>query len=833
MDISLNWLEEWIDLDGIAIDELAHRLTMAGLEVDGLDEVGRDEGDIVVGRIVEIEPHPDADRLVICRVDVGGDELLQIACGADNMASGDLVPTALPGSRPPALDFDVETRELMGIASEGMLCSAEELDLAESSEGLMILPSDLKVGTPVFEALDVADTVFELDLTPNRSDCLSHFGVAREVSALIERPLRRPEDADRPPLWRREASGGDVLEAADLEVRDVEGCPRYAFAVLEDVEVGPSPFWLRRRLNAIGLRSVNNIVDVTNFILMDVGQPLHAFDLDTLNGSSIVVRRAQAGETLEAIDHETYELDEDDLVVADASKPVALAGVIGGAETEVSESTSRVLLECAFFDPRTVRRTSKRHDIHTDSSHRFERRTDPIAVERSLDRALQAIVRTQATLPDVDRPTIRSNVAIADDSDEYDEHWTVELPLDLPTRSLGIDLDPDEARSMLERLHLYPEAPEDDALPVRIPSFRGDLRRPIDLVEEIARLHGYDRMDEELPTRKMGESHTPRPDAEHEPTLLDREDRSLLNLIRQRLLDAGLSEVLNDSFMSDEDLERLRAPEESRLRETVEIANPVRSSDRYMQTTVLPSLLGNLADNRARNIDDVAIFEVARRYGPEREVPTLGLLATGEVAPHWDDDRRWDFFDLKGLVELIGRPFELKGAQWREPDTSAPWLHPGIEAEWRLDGDRLARVGRLHPEVARDLEVDDAPVVVAEVAIERLIASDRRRLEFQPYSHFPPVERDVALLVDEELSYQEVVDSITSFQKQHETFDELVESVELFDVYEGEQVPEGRQSLAFSVVYRADDRSLTEDEIEPLDAELESWLEDDIGATRR
>lgn len=836
MEISINWLEEWIDLDGIEIDELAHRLTMAGLEVDGIESIGHDHDRIVVGRIVDIEPHPDADRLVLCRVDVGDGDLRQIACGASNMAAGDRVPTALPGSHPPAVDFEIEARELMGVDSEGMLCSAEELDLAESSEGLMILPEDLEVGTPVFEALEVTDTILELDLTPNRSDCLSHFGVAREVSALFDRPLDERDVAGDVPLWDDEATGDPVREIADLALEgfDYEGCPRYTFAVLEDVEVGPSPFWLRRRLQSIGIRSVNNVVDVTNFILMDVGQPLHAFDLDELDGPSITVRRAREGETLEAIDHETYELDEDDLVVADASKPVALAGVIGSAETEVSEETSRVLLECAYFDPSTVRRASKRHGIHTDSSHRFERRIDPIGVERFLNRALRAIVRSQEAIPGADRPTVRSNIAMANDPEGYDEHWTVDLPLDLPSRVLGTESSSEEIRPQLERLHLHPEPTSDgETLSVRIPSFRGDLRRPIDLVEELVRLEGYDTLPDAWPTRKMGESHRPRPDAEHEPTLLEREERDLLHLTRRRLLDAGLHEVVNDSFMSDEDLDLLDIPEDSELRETVEIANPVRSSDHYMQTTLLPSLLTNLADNRAQKIDDVALFEVARRYHPDREVPAVGLLATGQIAPHWDDDREWDFFDLKGLVELVGRPFELEGARWVEPDTSAPWLHPGVEAEWRLDGEVLARAGRLHPEVARELEVADTDVYVAELEIDRLFDCDRSHPQFEPYSHFPPVERDVALVVDEDVAYHEVRETIDAYREEDETFDELVESIELFDVYEGDQVPEGRRSLAFAVVYRADDRSLTEDEIEPLDQGLESWLADEIGATRR
>ncbi|MFB6375219.1 MAG: phenylalanine--tRNA ligase subunit beta, partial [Bradymonadaceae bacterium] len=440
MKVSLNWLDRWVDLEDIAVDDLSHRLTMAGLEVDAVERIGDDSEDIVVGRIDAIEDPPDADNLVICTVDVGRGDPRSIACGATNVAEGDRVPTALPGSRPPALEFDITERELMGVVSQGMLCSAEELGLEESSEGLMILPDKLEVGAPVFEALELRDTVFEFDLTPNRSDCLSHFGVAREISALYDRPLKEPDFADEPYLWESDEAVGDALEAAGLTVRDPEGCPRYGFAVMEDVTVGRSPFWLKRRLASIGIRSVNNIVDVTNFILHDVGQPLHAFDLDELHGQEIVVRRAEEGETLEAIDHNTYELDPDDLVIADRDRPVAMAGVMGGAETEVDQSTSRILLECAFFDPKTVRRTSKRHGLHTDSSHRFERRVDPGGLEPYMDRALRSIRGATQHFEDVPEPTVLGNIGLESVEGSTDS-WTVEVPADLSTRVLGSSVD--------------------------------------------------------------------------------------------------------------------------------------------------------------------------------------------------------------------------------------------------------------------------------------------------------------------------------------------------------------------------------------------------------
>ncbi len=830
MEISLNWLEQWVDLDGLDTDKLADRLTMAGLEVDAIEHVGEDTDDIVIGRIVEIDDHPDADKLVICQVDVGDGENRQIACGATNMGEGDRVPVALPGSKPPGVDFEITARELMGVPSEGMLLSAEELQLEESSEGLMLLPDDLALGEPAFDALELRDTVLEFDLTPNRSDCLSHLGVAREVSALFDRPLEEPDRAEEPYLWLSDVTEGDAAEVADLEVRDPDGCPRYAFAVVEDVSVGPSPFWLKRRLASIGIRSVNNIVDVTNFILMDVGQPLHAFDLDELAGSEIVVRRAEEGETLEAIDHQTYELSPDDLVIADREEPVAMAGVMGGAETEVDASTSRILLECAFFDPKTVRRTSKRHGLHTDSSHRFERRIDPGGVEPYLDRALRSINGATQHLQGASEPTVLRNIAL-ESAEGADEGWTVEVPKGLSERILGSAIDAEDVAEAFERLKFDLEE-TDEFYEVRVPSYRGDLDRPIDLVEEVARLFGYDEIPDELPTARMGSEHTRREEPEHAPTIRSRRERQLVERVRTRLLNAGLYEVVNLSFMAEEALDQLRVPEDHPRRDLAEVANPLKAYEQFMRTTMYPALLSNLESNRAQKVRDVPIFELGKRYYSDRERETIGVLLSGQVADHWSERREWDFFDLKGVVESAAFPFDTSSTRWREPEDDMPWFHPGIRAVWTDGESRVAEAGRLHPEIAQEMEFE-GDVLLAEIAVDSLLERSGRDQSFEPFSTHPPIDRDVALTADESVSYADIEEAIEAYRDRDERFDDLVETVELFDVYRGEQLEDHERSLAFSIRYRADDRTLTEDEVAPLDEGLVDWLQAHVGVRRR
>lgn len=826
MKVSLNWLNQWVEIEDLDADELASRLTLAGLEVEEIERIGEGQEKIVVGRIDAIEEHPKADRLVVCKVDAGEGELRQIVCGAKNMKAGDFVPVALPGAEPPGIDFAIGARKVMGVPSAGMLCSEEELDLASESEGLMLLDRSLPVGKPIFEALGLKDVVLHIGLTPNRPDCLSHRGVAREVAALYGRTLRAERFQKSAPAW--EGAGEGIEQAAGLEVVDAEGCPRYTAVVLEGVKVGASPLWLRQRLAALGMRSVNNIVDVTNYVLMDLGQPLHAFDLDTLEGQQIIVRRATAGESIEAIDHKTYKLDEADLVIADASRPVAIAGVMGGAESEVTEATTRILLECAYFDPRSVRVTAKRHGLHSESSHRYERGIDPGAIVDNLREAVALLLQAQSHL-EGDAPTVRTG--ILDEGPGVEATPAIALAKDRANQVLGTNIAPDQVLSYLKSVGVKAVEDEGEGWRFSVPTYRPDLERGIDLVEEIARLHGFDTIEATLPRALMGHAHQLQKDAER-GTIVSRAERRALNWVRDLLLSQGLREAVNYSFMGEGDLDRLRFDEDDSRRLAPRVANPLVQDQALMRTTLIPSLLNNLKVNRAQRRQDVAIFEVGRRYFMTEERRTLGVALTGRKRTHWSGEESWDFFDLKGMVEALGQAFDATDATWSKPQVDESYLHPGVQAVWTVGNQPVAFIGQLHPAVASK-EGSDQPIFVAEVDLETLIAEGAPRRTFSASPRFPAVVRDFALVADNEVAYARLEETIEGLCGSDAAFGELFESVALFDIYTGQPIPEGKRSLAIKVTYRAPDRTLTEAEIEAADHALLAAVESQAGARLR
>lgn len=830
MKISWKWLQEWADLEGLSVDELTHRLTMAGLEVDGVEHLGQGSDDIVVARIDRISAHPDADKLVLCELTRGDGQTSRVVCGANNMVEGDFVALATPGSQPPGVDFEIVARKVRGELSQGMLCSAGELGLQDDTDGILILSRDLELGTPVFEAMGLKDTIIEIDLTPNRPDCLGHLGVARELSALYGRALKTPTGWHEPPAWQRSEAALNASDAASLVVEDTQGCPRYLFAVLEDVKVGPSPAWLRARLTAVGLRSVNNIVDVTNYILMELNQPLHVFDLDKLAGPEIRVRRAAAGETLVGIDHNDYKLDAADLVIADATRPVAIAGVMGGADSEVDASTTRVLIECAYFEPTTVRRSARRHNLHTDSSHRFERGIDPGGLAAALARAVHLMLRTQEPLDA--QPTVRQGI-VEHSVDGVTQNTQITLPASMPARILGIDPSAQQIVEYLGSLgiEMTPQGP--DAWRCTVPTYRPDLQRPIDLVEEVARLYGYDAIPATLPRSSMGYTHRVRAEqTRHPETIVSRDKRRILSTLRTQLLAFGLYEVVNYGFMSARELDLLRIAPHDRRRQTARLANPLVADDAFMQTTMLPGLLKNLTLNRARRRPDVAIFESGRRYFEDAERPTLGILLSGQKEHHWSGNRSWDFYDLKGIVEALCRPFATAELQWRVPADLQPYLHPGVQAEWALGERVIASLGRLHPQVGAELDVD-TEVFVAELYLDELFALDPARRRFSPPPRFPAVTRDFALTYGLQTPYADLERAIWRLADEDPEFGAILESFELFDVYAGEQVAAGMRSLALSVVYRAADKTLTDKLVERADQRLIDWLQTQVQASLR
>lgn len=808
MKLSLNWLREWVELDGVSVDEIVTKLTLAGIEVAGITSLSDDR--IVVGRIEVIEAHPKSDKLVVCKVDVGDGQARTIVCGAKNMVAGDVVPVALDGARPVGVDFEIVTRPVAGVVSEGMLCAEEELGLSHHSDGLWILPKNLKIGQPAYEATGTQDQVIEVELTPNRSDCLSHKGIARELSALLQRPMRRPEHS------AELSAGAAVSTFTGLRVEDAEGCPRYGLAVVDALEIGPSPDWLRHRLAMCGTRSINNVVDMTNYVLLDVGQPLHAFDLDKLQGE-IVVRRARAGESMVGIDHKSYTLDERDLVIADSEGPVAIAGVMGGERTEVTESTRRIAIECAQFHPSLVRKTAKRLGVHTESSHRFERGIDSGEVGNNLRLAVRILASALEN----------SSAILADGvlSHETAPLTPVEVrfAVERVNQILGTSLEDLEVVEILNRLGI--ETVCDEAhLISKVPTWRPDIERPIDLIEEVARVYGYDKLTPTLPRIPMGQIHQTRTQPGHPPTIIPRRRLAHVRRARTLLLGAGFAEAMNYSFFGDDELAALGLGSEDVRSQARVVANPLAADQRLMRTSLVPGLLKALRLNVARKQSTVAMFEFGRVYLAEGETERLAVLATGSRLGNIADLRVWDFYDLKGLLETLVEPFALSGS-WVLPSNPEPYLHPGVQAEWQVGGKTVAVLGQLHPRLTQDLNIE-TPVFLLDVNFEMVTRSAEQAHKYAPMPKFPAVHRDFAFLVDEQCRYGDVEAAIRSAS-------EMMETVQLFDVYSGPQVPAGKRSVAVAVSYRAADRTLTEEEINAVDSRIISAVQAQTGATLR
>lgn len=820
MKVSMKWLGRWVDTQGLELDELAQRLTMQGLEHEGTEHIGAGADGVVVGQITSIEAHPKADRLVICQLDIADDQPHQIVCGATNMKVGDRVPVALPGSQVPSFDFEIGERKMRGVLSQGMLCSGDELGVPDGVDGLLILPEHLTLGQPFFDALELRDDVLELSLTPNRPDCLNHRGVAREVAAAYERALVSRTEDDAQPLW---ASSGHtaVGELASLDVQDAQGCPGYALAVIEGVKVGPSPEWLRIALSSVGLRSINNVVDITNYVMMDVGQPLHAFDLDKLEGQSVVVRRAHKGEAFVGIDHKSYELSEQDLVIADAKGAVAIAGVMGGQGSEVDASTSRVLIECAYFDPTTVRKSAKRHSLHTDSSHRYERGTDPGALQANLQRAVELLVKAQS----VDVHVAEGHLMV---QAEAPQAHIIEMKVGMPDRILGTSLDASRVIELLQSIELEVEAKGDHLL-VHAPTYRPDLERPIDVVEEVARLIGFDQLPSRLPSGIMGAVHTVRKDAKHAPTLPGQVQRARQRGVAQLLLSQGINQAVNFSFMGSAELERLGVEKGHALWDVVAVANPMNEEQEMMRTSLLPGLIRNVEHNVAQRQKDIALFEIGRVYLPTRERLCLGIALTGKRAHHWSAQTAWDFYDLKGLVEAAGKAMGIHGGSWSVPSALESYLHPGVQAQWEVDGQVLAHIGQLHP----SLKVGEQPVFWACVWLDDMSTRDVYVPGFDSISKYPAVTRDFAFVQSKSAPFSEIEQALESLRAQDEQIGELMTSYSVFDVYEGEHVEQGSRSIALEVTFQSKDGTLTDDQIQHVHQAVVQHVQREANVTLR
>ena len=816
MKVSLSWLREYIPID-LDPQEISDRLTMAGLEVDGVESLYDYLDNVVVAQVVEARQHPNADKLTCCAVDIGKGELAPIVCGAPNVREGMYVACARPGAVLPG-DFKIKKSKLRGEPSHGMLCSAAELMLADDASGIMDLEGDLVAGTPLVSALKLDDAVFEIDLTPNRPDCLSLVGVAREIGAFTEpqNKVTLPDVA----FTDSQMDSRSIHDFVSVEIEDPQLCPRYTAGMLFDVTVGPSPLWLKQRLEAVGLSSVNNVVDITNFVMMETGQPLHAFDYDNIAKSKIVVKTAgKPGDSpleFTTLDSKVHKLDPEMLMICDGEKPVGIAGVMGGENSEITDATTRVLVESAYFNPVSIRRTAKRTGISSDASHRFERGVDPEGTMFALKRAVSLMAQVcSATIARelIDENPVKAQPVIIDMKPEA-----------LNVR-LGTSFSADEMAQILTSVEFEvektPDPESEGVLRVHVPSFRVDVTRPEDLSEEVARLWGYNKIETSYPLVK----------AKGRP-LSSR--LALRGKIRQILPGFGFCEAINYNFIRKDACERLGIEGSDKRTRMVEILNPISDQMSVLRTSLLPGLLESMARNTAQQVDTLQLFEIGKTFfdvapgeQPE-EVEVVGGVITGyRLDQTWYSKKEAvDFFDLKGVVQGLLDALQISGVVYERTDAeTCPYFESGYGAKVVKDGQVLGVLGKIASRVgtAFGLKQD---AYVFELDMNSLEKSVPAAVQAVGLPKFPSISRDMTFIVSKRVEVGAMMEAISAFaQKQG-----LIEDYSLFDVFEGQNIGEDNKSLSFRVVYRSASKTLTEKNIKKIHDQLSQKLISDFNA---
>lgn len=778
MKVSLSWLNEYVTVE-MAPDRLAHELTMAGLEVEGIEERYAYLDAVIVGQIRSITAHPNADKLNLCQVHTGQDTF-QVVCGAPNAAVGLQVPLALPGSA--LADGTVVTAgTIRGQNSQGMLCSAAELGLGTDRSGLMVLPADLAPGAPLNQALGLSDIVLEISITPNRPDCLSILGIAREVAALQGGGIRRA-DINLPQAHERiDAMTAVVVEAP-------EHCPRYAARLLDQITVGPSPFWLQDRLLSVGLRPINNIVDVTNFILMETGQPLHAFDFDRLAEHRIVVRTAHPGEPFTTLDGKGRRLTAEMLMICDGRQPVAVGGVMGGLNSEIEADTTRVLIESAYFNPLSIRKTARQLGLKTEASHRFERGVDPHGTLYALDRAAQLMAELG------DGRLIDGCIDVAVD---LPTPATIDLSVTAANRLLGTRLEGRDMARLLESIEFQVQSRDDDTLCVQAPSFRVDVSRPEDLMEEVARRAGYDQIPVTFPAIA--------PDTQPASKMLLQRRR-----IREFMAGMGFSEIITYSFVHGDSCRRLRLADDDRRCRQLAILNPLTEEQAVMRTSLVPGLLETMQRNLSRQSRHLKLFETGKIFistgsdaQPEENEMLAGLWTGDRIESAWyAKPEPCDFYDLKGAVEGLLAALHVNPVRFtRMDDNRCAYTQPGASARILVDEHPVGIIGRVHDRVAEAYDLRQTAYIF-ELGMQQLIVHIPDRLQSQPLPKFPATARDATLIIDRHLEAGAILDRVRQMN------DPLVEEVRLFDVFEGQPIAAGRKSISLRIVYRSAEATL-------------------------
>ncbi len=790
MKISAQWLGEWVT-STLSNSQLADCLTMAGLEIDSVTQVASPMTGITVAKVIESVPHPNADKLSCCRVEINDGTLVDVVCGAPNVRPELMVAYASPGAKLPDGRI-IEHAVIRDIASAGMLCSAAELELGDDSAGIIELEKTALIGTPLDDYLNLRDEVFDIDLTPNRGDCLSIVGVAREVAALTDVPMREIAVAAVPAVIQDEFP--IVIEASDA-------CPRYAGRIIRNVNAAaPTPMWIKERLRRSGVRSISAVVDVTNYVMLELGQPLHGFDLDRLSGG-IRVRNGRDNETLELLDGETIELNANTLVIADEEHAVALAGVMGGGGTGVELETTQIFLESAYFDAITLAGVARRYRMHTDASHRFERGVDFTGQERAIERATQMIIEIAGGDP--------GPLAVAESTVSIPKRTSIDFRPEEIKRLIGVEMELKRATEIFESLKCR-VVEHDSRLEVTPPAFRFDLELEADLLEEVARMYGYDKISSTLPRPSMN--------LVQGSMRRDRDQR-----IREILITQGYYEAITYSFIERASAEII-APD----RRLHELSNPITSEMSVMRTSVWPGLLNAALHNLNRQVEDIRLFELGmifERVGNELDQRyVLAGLALGKVRPlQWGEQQREiDFYDVKQDLVNVLKTLGLAPCEWRLGADEA--LHPGQSAAIESDGKIIGKLGMLHPQVARHFDVERA-VVVFEIELDYLPSNVRP--SYVPVSKFPSVRRDISIVLNKGVSAADIVNAV------REAAGNQLRDLQLFDEYRGQGIDSDKKSLTLGLIFQAHSSTLKDEEIEETMKRVLLQLHDDFGGTLR
>lgn len=787
MKVSLNWLKRYVDIP-VSVKTLCDKMVMAGFEVESVEDLSETMVNVVVGRITELKPHENSDHLQICMVDVGTDAPVQIVTGATNVFVGAYVPAALHNSHLPN-GMDIKKGKLRGVESNGMLCSGEELGLTEhdykgaSVHGILIMDDKYPVGTDLREIFGLNDVVIDFKITANRPDCNCVLGVAREVGVVLGQPFHAPEP-------KYETAGGDVNDYIAVEVKDDYLCPRYCGTVVRDVVIKESPDWMKAAVRAAGMRPINNIVDITNFVMLETGQPMHAFDYRDIRGQKIIVRRANAGEQMVTLDDKSHTLTEDMLVIADAEAPSCLAGIMGGLNSEIKDDTDTIFFETAKFRRDNVRRTSRALGIRTESSSRFERGIDIINTEYAMYRALQLIAETGSG---------KIVEGMIDVNSGLPEPREIAASVDSVNALLGLQIPAEKMVEILNSLCIATEL-QGENLVCKIPSFRDDIEGRADLAEEVIRIYGYEHImgsamrGEVVRGRKLPE-------------------RIKADAVKAALIEQGLREVYTYSFIGSKAIDSLHLPQQDSRRNAIKLLNPLGDEYSTMRTQLVTSMLTVLATNHSRKNPSARLFELSKLFISEQippqkqpeEVPALVIGLYGEE----------DFFTLKGIVEAVLQVFDVTESCKRAKE---PYYHPGRCAEYTLNGRRVAIFGEIHPAVAAEFDLG-VRAYVAEIALDVLYAAQKEKTVYHPLPRFPAVMRDFALLCDASLPVGDMENAVAKAAGR------LLESIRLFDVYTGSQIPEGKKSVAFNVTLRSPDSTLSQEEIDRVTQKIIHALE--------